>query len=523
MSIEIELRSDKTDEIKMKVFLIYPNSGSQVGFNYGLTQIASVLKAAGHQVRFWQLCEDLEPLPDKNEFIARIQEEAPDLLAFSVVTNQWPYTMQLAQWGRKELSIPQVCGGIHTLLNAEEILRTGLFDYVFRGECEEAFAEFVEKLSQNEPIDTLRNLAYIQEGRVIINPVRPLPILETLPFKDYELMDFQKLIDAKNGWVGIISSRGCPFSCTYCFNHSMVSAYRHDLQCSFAELNYIRHFRVDQIIKEVQYLLKNYQRIKMFILDDDLFTFDHDYVKQFCREYKKLDDIPFVVNAHVNYFNDDIARDLAEANCQIVKFGVESGSPRIRDKILNRHMSNESIIRGIQTVHRYGMHSSVFLIIGFPHETCDDLFQTIQLMASARPGRFRWTYFYPFPGTKAYQISREGGYINVEKMKTLKNFTDGSCLEFSPEQSVLLKKIGRIMPWFVNAEAVGPVADFYCRKVEEILALNDGEWEIRSRRLLDEDAKISQRFSTKGLSHYAVKYNHFTGVISDYFLNENNS
>ena len=251
MSIEIELRSDKTDEIKMKVFLIYPNSGSQVGFNYGLTQIASVLKAAGHQVRFWQLCEDLEPLPDKNEFIARIQEEAPDLLAFSVVTNQWPYTMQLAQWGRKELSIPQVCGGIHTLLNAEEILRTGLFDYVFRGECEEAFAEFVEKLSQNEPIDTLRNLAYIQEGRVIINPVRPLPILETLPFKDYELMDFQKLIDAKNGWVGIISSRGCPFSCTYCFNHSMVSAYRHDLQCSFAELNYIRHFRVDQIIQDI--------------------------------------------------------------------------------------------------------------------------------------------------------------------------------------------------------------------------------------------------------------------------------
>jgi hypothetical protein len=66
----------------MKIFLIYPNSGSQVGFNYGAAHIASVLKAAGHQVQFWQLCEDLEPLPDKNEFIARIQKEAPDLLAF---------------------------------------------------------------------------------------------------------------------------------------------------------------------------------------------------------------------------------------------------------------------------------------------------------------------------------------------------------------------------------------------------------------------------------------------------------
>ena len=506
----------------MKIFLIYPNSGSQIGFNYGLAHISAVLKAAGHEVLLWQLCEDLEPLPDKNEFIARIKKEAPDLLAFSVVTNQWPYTMQLAQWGREEFSTPQICGGIHTLLNAEDILQTGLFDYVFRGECEEAFAEFIEKISQNQPVDNLKNLAFVKDDSVIVNPVRQLPILEELPFKDYKLMDFQKLIDAKNGWVGLIASRGCPFSCTYCFNHQMVSAYRHDLQCSFAKLNYIRHFSVEQMINEIKYLLDNYKRIKMFIFDDDLFTFDHDYVKQFCKEYKKKSNIPFVVNAHVNFFNDEVATDLAEANCQIVKFGVESGSPRIRGKILNRHMSNDKIVSAIQTVHRYGMHSSVFLIVGFPHETCDDLYQTIQLMATARPGRFRWTFFYPFPGTKSYEITRQGGYLNEETMATLKNFTDGSCLEFSDEQNLLLKKIGRIMPWFVNAGTSGPVADFYSRKVEEILALDDGQWAIRSQNILEEEAKISQDFCKKGLSHYAVKYNRFMGVISDYFLNESN-
>ena len=108
-------------------------------------------------------------------------------------------------------------------------------------------------------------------------------------------------------------------------------------------------------------------------------------------------------------------------------------------------------------------------------------------------------------------------------MKTLKNFTDGSCLEFSPEQNRLLKKIGRMMPWFVNAKTDGPVADSYGQKVEEILALNDEEWEIRSPGLIDEDAVMSQQFCTKGLSHYAVKYNPFMGVISDYFLNEKNS
>ena len=79
------------------------------------------------------------------------------------------------------------------------------------------------------------------------------------------------------------------------------------------------------------------------------------------------------------------------------------------------------------------------------------------------------------------------------------------------------------MPWFVNARTDGPVADFYREKVEEILALNDEEWEIHSQKLLDEDAEISQRFSAEGLSHYAIKYNPFMGVISDYFLNEKDS
>ena len=118
--------------------------------------------------------------------------------------------------------------------------------------------------------------------------------------------------------------------------------------------------------------------------------------------------------------------------------------------------------------------------------------------------------------------TNEGSNLQMQHHLENKEFVT-IHMDLYAQQNILLKKIGRIMPWFVNAEAAGPVADFYCRKVKEIMALNDGEWEIRSRRLLDEDAKISQRFSTKGLSHYAVKYNHFTGVISDYFLNENNS
>ncbi|HSW01775.1 MAG TPA: radical SAM protein [Sedimentisphaerales bacterium] len=493
---------------------------SQVGFNYGVAHMAAILKRAGHEVGFWQLCEELEPLPSEQQFVERIAREKPDILAFSVVTNQWPYTETLAKWARQKFTIPFVIGGVHTLSNTEQILATGLFDYVFRGECEDAFLEFVNRLARGESVEHVPNLACVRDGRARINPVGPLPELTKLPLKDYECLDFQRLIDAKQGWVGLMASRGCPFSCTYCFNHVMVESYSKDLKCRFKDLRYIRRFDIDQMIDEIRYLLSNYRNIRMFIFDDDLFTFDKPYVREFCKEYRKVTDLPFVVNAHVGFFDDELAAFLAEANCRIVKFGLESGSPKIRKTILNRHMTNEAIVEAIAAVERHGMHSSVFIIIGFPHEGPEDVLDTVRLLGQARPGRFRWTYFFPFPGTRAHEISVEGGFINEEKMERLKNFTDESCLEFTPEHSFLLKKIGRIMPWFVNAHSTLPVADFYRSKVQEILGMDETAWEQAAPALRKQDAEYSKRFCEQGLSHYAIKYNRFMGVISDYFVNE---
>ncbi|NLV25070.1 MAG: B12-binding domain-containing radical SAM protein [Deltaproteobacteria bacterium] len=504
----------------MKILFFYPNSGSQLGFNYGVAYLAAVLKEAGHEVVFRQLCEDLGPLPGKEELIAYVREVAPQIIGFSVVTNQWRYAAELAGWLREAVDVPLVCGGIHATVAAAEILGTGLFDYVLVGECEEALLEFVDKLAAKEDVKEIRNLGMMVDSKPRLNPVRPLPDLRSLPFKAYDIFDFQRIIDAKHGWVGLMASRGCPFQCSYCFNHFMVGKYRSDLGCTFQELNYIRHHSVAQLIDEIAFLEKNYRNITMYILDDDLFTFDTDFVAEFCAAYKKVTSLPFVVNGHVGFFDDRRARLLADAGCRIVKFGVESGSPKIRSTVMNRHMSNDKIVEALGHVHRYGMHSSVFIMIGLPYEEREDVLDTVRFLGRAQPGRFRWTYFFPFPGTESQRLSIEGGYVNPEKAESLMNFTDESPLDFGAEHNLFLEKIGRIMPWFVNAHAGFEASPLFREKSEELLAMGREEWDKAFPRLLDEDKRISLQLQDRNLRHYAVKYNPFMGVISDYFMNE---
>ena len=510
----------KDSEYIMKILFIFPNSHSQIGFQYGIAHMSAVLKQAGHSVELLQLCEDIAPLPSEEKFAEILKKSNPDVVGFSVVTNQWAYAEKLASWAQKVIDVPLVCGGVHALAAGEDVLNSGVFDYIIRGEAEDAFLEFVNTLENQKDVSQLQNLGMVKNGKLLLNPMRHLPDLQKLPFKDYEIFDFQKIIDAKNGWVGLMGSRGCPFSCTYCFNHSMVKQYREDLNCSFKKLNYIRCFDVPDVINEIKFLIHNYRNIKMFIFDDDIFTFYKDHVIEFCKEYKKICNIPFTVNGHVGVFDEEMALHLADANCKIVKFGVESGSSRIRKMVLNRHMKNESIINAIQAAKKAGLHASVFLMIGLPDETLEDVYDTINIMATSLPGRFRWTFFFPFPGTKALEITRELTGIDENKMQHMENFTDESCLDFGKEHNLFLKKVGRVMPWFVNAASDLYVSDYYKEKVDEILKMGAEEWNKKSQNMLEIDKIISDKFVNKGLSHYAVKYNPFMGVISDFFTKE---
>ncbi len=189
------------------------------------------------------------------------------MIGFSVLTNQYKYALEIAAALRTYYDRPIVFGGIHPTMDPHGTLKEPVLDSICVGEGEEAF---LESIRAGNP-GGVRNMGYRDGGRTVLEPLRPYTDLVRLPPKDYEIFDFQRMIDAKDGWVGLLASRGCPFRCTYCLNHRIIKLYK---DSGHLPKDYIRRHTVDQVVGEIDSLLSRYKRIGMFIFDDDLFTFD---------------------------------------------------------------------------------------------------------------------------------------------------------------------------------------------------------------------------------------------------------
>jgi len=273
---------------------------------------------------------------------------------------------------------------------------------------------------------------------------------------------------------------------------------------------------VDQMIAEIEYLLAHYERIKMFIFDDDIFTFDKAWLREFTDRYASVTDVPFVCNAHARIFDDETAGMLSGAGCRIVKFGLESGSDRIRRKVLSRYMTNKHIEDAFAIADKYGLHTSAFVMLGLPHETIADIRETVDLLAAIKPGRFRWSLFFPFVGTKAYSIARSSGQIDPEQMEKLDNFTDETCMRLGPEVDLYCDKVKSILCAFVNARSGLEHAEGFRRLVEEIEAMDEAAWHQKKESILRAVEELNEDMEKSGGLHYTVRYNPFMGVRSDW-------
>jgi anaerobic magnesium-protoporphyrin IX monomethyl ester cyclase len=493
----------------MKVLFIYPNLYAQIGFSYGISYISGLLKARGIETSLLNVNEKLGYPLDFERIKRDVLSFRPDFIGFSVLTNQYKYAIEIARSIKEYYAAPIVFGGIHPTMDPHGTIAEEPVDYICVGEGEEAFLELIQR---GDPRG-IKNIGYKDSGNIILEPLRPFTDIAKLPFKDYEIFDFQQMIDAKDGWVGLLASRGCPFRCTYCLNHKIMKLYKDN---GHLPKEYLRRHEVDDVIGEIKYLLSNYERIKMFIFDDDVFTFDKAWLKEFSDKYRETTSIGFVCNAHARIFDEDMARYLKEAGCKIVKFGLESGSDRIRRNVLNRYMTNRDIERAFDVSHKFGLHTSAFVMIGLPHEEKADMVETMDLLARIQPGRIRWSLFFPFIGTKAYDIAKKAGQIDFDKMGLLDNFTDETCMMLGVEADLFVNKLKAMFCLFLNGYADMDGQQKYAQLVREVGSATAESWHENKGLFMQRMNMLDKEMEEKDKCFYTVRYNAFMGVRSDW-------
>jgi anaerobic magnesium-protoporphyrin IX monomethyl ester cyclase len=509
----------------MRVLFVYPNLNAEEGFNHGIAVLSGALKARGHETGLVNINEALYEVPSDAEVVERVRSFKPDLVAFSVMSQQYRYALRLARAIRQAIpTVPLAVGGVHCLLCTDQIQADAIWDFIGVGECDEAFPELVDRLKLGGTAGhDVPNLSIrLADGSYRRNPLGPYPPMDTMAPEDYEIYDLDLMLARKNGWQSILTSRGCPYRCSYCFNREVRRRYA--AEAGQTTRDYLRHSPPQRIVDEAIALRDRHPGIKTFIFDDDLLTLNEAYCIELFERYAAAGvGIPFVLNAHVQAFSDAVARTLAAAGCMIVKFGVESGSDTLRRKVLHRYMSNDDIRQAFALCDRNGLHSSAFLMIGLPFETRATLMETVDLMVQTRPGRMRWAIFYPFEGTESHAIAESAGLIDHARMKGMENYFCASCLRFNEDTDLLIRKLQRTLHWYVNARGDGPAAQEYRRQVDWVEGLDLAQWLAVEPDILKQDRQVSDRLLEEGRRHYSIRYTEVMAVDSDFVLAERGS
>ncbi|OGP25732.1 MAG: hypothetical protein A2X93_03905 [Deltaproteobacteria bacterium GWC2_56_8] len=476
----------------MKVLLINPPGWQKGSTNLGLCYLASSLAAKGHKA----LILDVNATDASPDAVAeKAREYAPDIIGFSLKTSTANAAFLLSKAIKKRYpGAVHVAGGAHiTLAYGESLIQNPDIEYCFLGEAERSLIEFVERKEKGLPVDDIPGIAFRRDSEVVTTRREYIEELDAIP---YPGMDAIEGFSFKDFRYPMITSRGCPYPCTYCCV-GVVSSKKW------------RARSPENILDELKRAKEKYG-ITMFEILDDNFTLRIERAKEFCRLLiaSGLNLSWYCHNGiRADKLDMELARLMKEAGCTSVALGVESGDPAIFDSI-KKGEPLEAIVNAVKCIKAAGMKAVGYFIIGLPGDSLEGIKRTIEFQKSLGLDHYTYGVLNPYPYTEVYDIVKREG-------KMLMDIKESS--HFSTELTIPFE-----MPGFSRQDMEKA---FYLAKFQQLYQAIDSyekKYGRKPGRILYFDFSPASRF-TKNLSRllddYELDVFCFQTRSDDYFKN----
>jgi radical SAM superfamily enzyme YgiQ (UPF0313 family) len=381
----------------------------------GLLYLSSVLREAGHEVRLAVAAEE-DP-------VAAAREWRPDVVGYSVYTGSQAYYRDLNLRLKQAVEIFSVFGGPHPTYFPEFVEEPGV-DAICLGEGEGAMLDLVETLQAGKPMTGLKNWWFKNNGHVERNPIRAAEDnLDVLPFPDRELLFATDAFTRRSGIKHFITSRGCPYDCTYCFNHALAELYR-------GKGKRLRQMSVEKVVEEVKWVQDRYP-MQFVVFLDDLFIVYTDWLRELANRFPRQVGLPFFCNVRANLVTPEKIDLLKEAGCTSVGMGLETGNPELRNEILKRNLSDEQIVEASRLIREAGIQLLTTNMLGLPGGTLENDFETLALNHACRPAYANAFLYQPYPRTELGEFARNNGYVEGSLDEIDNSAWERSVLRFS--------------------------------------------------------------------------------------------
>lgn len=412
-----------------------------------IMSISSTLKANGHisevvEADYRSVKRKLDRIP------------GPVIVAFSTPSVfAEPFTA-LNRRLKEQHDILSVFGGPHPTYFPEMIDEEGV-DAICRGEGEAAMLDVVGAHASGGPLREIANWWVKENGNVYRNPLRPLvEDLDALPLPDHEI--FRKAVPRSIWHAAVITGRGCPYECTYCFNHVCKKLYQ-------GKGRYVRRRSADSVLEELR-LIQSHKCYRFIKFGDDIFTLSPAWLEEFLPRYKQDIDLPFSCLARANHVNPRILDLLKSAGCHRITVGIESGNDDVRNRILKRNMSRDAILQACRLVKEYGIRLQTANILGIPGGSLEADLETLDLNIQCRSDYSGVTLLQLYHRTEIYDWAESLGMIDPQANLRTHAFRHTSLLKFdNPLEKRKVENLQKLFPVTVAFPRLRPLVKYLIR------------------------------------------------------------